>query len=190
MEVSKQIHVESYISRKASFSCAACQHDKGGEPEKQPGGFFLNLSEAEDHVRISHGVSEMSEVYESINLPENRQSLRPFKCKFCDTPTLFPSEKQLDEHISTHGSFFISKTNRFSRRVCRFCLDLLEEEKECSKSKCKSLIKSFAQEQSNSMSFIPLNRGYIEIQLAILVVFVAVFMYIFNLLHWALGIEH
>ena len=141
----------------------------------------MNLSEAEDHVRISHGVSEMSEVYESINLPENRQSLRPFKCKFCDTPTLFPSEQQLDKHISTsHGSFFLSKTNRFSRRVCRFCHAPFEEEKECSKSKCKSLFKSFAQEQSNSMSFICLNRGYIYPLLAILVVIVAGFIYFFK----------
>ena len=182
MEISKQIHVESYISRKASFSCAACQHDKRGEPEKQPGGFFLNLSEAEGHVRNIHGVSEVSEVYESINLPENRQSLRPFKCKYCDTPTLFPSKQQLDDHIkSTHGQFYLDKNSRFSKRVCRFCLALLEEEKECSESKCKSLIKSFVQEQSNSMSFICLNRGYIEPLLAILVVIVSVvFFYFFK----------
>ena len=34
----------------------------------------------------------------------------------------FTSFSTEDEHISTsHGSFFLSKTNRFSRRVCRFC---------------------------------------------------------------------
>ena len=125
-------------------------------------------------------MSEASEVYESINLPEDRQSLRPFKCKFCDTRTLFPSEKQLEEHISTHGPFYLSKINRFSRRVCRFCLAPLEEEKECSKSKCKALIKSFAQEQFNSMSFIHLNRGHIYPLLATLVVIVAFVIYFFK----------
>ena len=142
----------------------------------------MNLSEAEDHVRISHGVSEVSEVYESINLPENQQSLRPFKCKFCDTPTLFPSEQQLDEHISAHGPFYLSKINRFSKRVCRFCPASLEEKKEC--SECKLLIKSLVREQSNSTSFNHLIRleSTFEILLAIFVVIVALFIYFFKLL--------
>ena len=142
----------------------------------------MNLSEAEDHVRISHRVSEVSEVYESINLPENQQSLRPFKCKFCHNPTLFPSEQQLDEHISARGPFYLSKTNRFSKRVCRLCLASLEEKKEC--SECKSLIKSLVREQSNSTSFNHLNQleSTLEILLAIFVVIVALFIYFFKLL--------
>ena len=143
MEILNQFHVEFRNPRSASFSCAACRHGK------RPGGFFVHLSEAEAHVRNNYGVSE--DIHSSINLPEARQSLRPFKCKFCKSNQLFPSELNLDEHIkSIHGSFFASQPARFSRRICRFCFNPLERDQEC--IECKLLIKSFSQEQSNSIS--------------------------------------
>ena len=143
MEILNQFHVEFRNPRSASFSCAACRHGK------RPGGFFVHLSEAEAHVRNNYGVSE--DIHSSINLPKDRQSLRPFKCKFCKSNQLFPSELNLDEHIkSIHGSFFASQPTRFSRRICRFCLNPLERDQEC--IECKLLIKSFAQEQSSSIS--------------------------------------
>ena len=104
-------------------------------------------------MRDNYGVSE--DIHSSINLPEARQSLRPFKCKFCKSNQLFPSELNLDEHIkSIHGSFFASQPARFSRRICRFCFNQLERDQEC--IECKLLIKSFAQEQSSSISPIPM----------------------------------
>ena len=151
MKISTEIYVEFPISRSASFSCPACQHGHEGTP----GGFFVNLSEAEDHVRKNHGVSE--DVYGSINLPEQRQSLTPFKCSLCKSPfVLSPSEQQLKKHMkSAHSDWHASTARQHSKRVCRFCLKLVEQEKACSLSECKWLVKRFAnaQEQSNALSY-------------------------------------
>ena len=162
MEILNKFHVEFRNPRSASFSCAACRHGK------RPGGFFVHLSEAEAHVRDNYGVSE--DIHSSINLPEDRQSLRPFKCKFCKSNQLFPSELNLDEHIkSMHDSFFASQPTRFSR-VCRFCFNQLERDQEC--IECKALIKSFSQEQSSSISPIPM----LKILFAICVLILAVLL--------------
>merc|ERR1712154_361519 len=145
--------------------------------EERPGGFFVNLSEAEDHVRSDHGVSE--DVYGSINLPEERQSLTPLKCNLCKSPVVIcPSEQQLKKHMeSKHSKFHASKAKTYSKRVCRFCVKLLEQEKECSDSECKLLIESFAnseeqsngQEKSNTISFILLIGAVLAILGALLI---------------------
>ena len=151
MMETKQIYVAFHISRSACFSCPACQY--GGQPVAtgQHGGFFVKLKEAEDHVRKDHGVSE--DVHGSINLPEERQSLTPFKCNLCKSPfVLCPSEQQLKKHMkSAHSDWHASTARKHSKRVCRFCLKLLEQENVCSVSECKLLVKSFAnaQEESN-----------------------------------------
>ena len=143
MNFKTSVCISFCVSRDACFSCAACQDD-GELPED----FFVNLSEAEDHVRTVHKVTE--DIHMSINLPKDRESLTPFKCKFCQSPFLFPSKLQLDKHIvSTHGKHFATKANRFSKRVCRLCHRMLEEqEKHC--KDCKSRIETFATGQSKS----------------------------------------
>ena len=145
----------------------------------------MKLKEAEDHVRKDHGVSE--DVYGSINLPEERQSLTPFKCNLCKSPfVLCPSEQQLKKHMkSAHSDWHASTARKHSKRVCRFCLKLLEQENDCSVSECKSLVKSFAngqeesndQEQSNAWPFNLLNGTLLVIVVAI---FVALFREIFT----------
>ena len=164
MEISRQISVRFNICRSACFSCPACQYDH----EERPGGFFVNLSEAEDHVRSDHGVSE--DVYGSINLPEERQSLTPLKCNLCKSPfVLCPSEQQLKKHMeSAHSDWHATTARKHSKRVCRFCLKPLEQEKACSVNECKSLIKRFAnaQEQSNAL---PLSGTLLVIFVAALI---------------------
>ena len=164
MKISTELCVEFHISRSASFSCPACQHNC----EEQSGCLFVHLSEAEDHVRKTHGVS--GDVYGSINLPEERPSLTPFKCNLCKSPfVLCPSEQQLKKHMeSAHSDWHATTARKHSKRVCRFCLKLLEQEKACSVKKCKLLIRRFAnaQEQSNAL---PLSGTLLVIFVAALI---------------------
>ena len=92
-----------------------------------------------------------------------------FKCKFCQSPFLFPSKLQLDKHIqSTHGKHFATKANRFSKRVCRLCHRMLEEqEKQC--KDCKSRIETFANGQSTS-SHVSINPLILAILTLIIVI--------------------
>jgi len=176
-----------HLDRSACFSCPACQYEEkpgaAGQHEKRSEGFFANLSEAEEHVKKKHGVSE--DVYESIYLPEDQQSLTPLKCKPCK-PSIFlcPSEQQLKEHMkSAHSPWHASQVQKFSKRVCRFCLVPIEQEKECSVSECKLLIGSFAvpeqskdQEQTSASSS-NLLIGTLLVIIGILVAILAIFIF-------------
>ena len=102
------------------------------------------------------------------------------KCIRCKSPVvLCPSEQQLKKHMkSAHSDYHATTARKHSKRVCRFCLKLLEQEKEC--SECKSLVKSFAnsQEDSNAMSFSSAMSFKLLIG-ALLVIFIAAILAVF-----------
>ena len=153
-------------------SCISCRRPDPAKVQRmhQPKIKVFGISYME-WVKMSSGRS----IFLRIDSPWPRSSATT-----ATPPLSFPSGQELKKHMkSKHSNWRLASTARKqSRRVCRLCPKLLEQEKEC--SECKSLIKSFAngQEQSNTMSLNLLIRTLLVIFGAILA---ALLIYFFPL---------